>query len=65
MVIRFELALASVANVVAGAVLYNLQPLNGDYEIGPLLAATFMTTQAILGLVYAARNWELAVRRNA
>lgn len=61
-----ESAAALVGGVaILQGVLYNLNPVNGDYEFGPLLAATFMTTQAILGLIYAARNWELAVRRNA
>ena len=46
-------------------VLYNLHPINGDYEFGPLLAATLMTTQAAIGLVYAARSGQLPVRRNA
>jgi hypothetical protein len=46
-------------------VLYNLHPINGDYEFGPLLAATFMTTQAAIGLVFAARSWELPLRGNA
>ena len=46
-------------------VLYNLHPINGDYEFGPLLAATFMTTQAAIGLVFAARTWELPLRGNA
>jgi hypothetical protein len=61
-----ESAAALVGGVaILQGVLYNLHPINGDYEFGPLLAATLMTTQAVLGLVYAARNWELAVRRNA
>jgi hypothetical protein len=46
-------------------VLYNLQPTNGDYEFGPLTAATLMTTQATLGLILAARSKEFSVRRNA
>ena len=46
-------------------VLYNLHPINGDYEFGPLLAATLMATQAATGLVYAARSGELPLRRNA
>jgi hypothetical protein len=61
-----ESAAALVAGVaILQGVLYNLHPINGDYEFGPLLAATFMTTQASLGLIYAARNWEFALRRNA
>ena len=60
----------SAAALVGGAailqgVLYNLRPVNGDYELGPLLAATFMTTQAALGLIHAARGWEITVRKNA
>ncbi len=46
-------------------VLYNLQPTNGDYEWGPLMAATLMTTQATLGLIFAARSKEFGVRSNA
>jgi hypothetical protein len=60
----------SAAALVGGAailqgVIYNLHPINGDYEFGPLLAATFMTTQATIGLVYAARTWEFAQSKNA
>jgi hypothetical protein len=60
----------SAAALVGGAailqgVLYNLHPINGDFEFGPLLAATFMTTQATIGLVSAARSWELPLRGNA
>jgi hypothetical protein len=68
----FQLFLAgeSAAALVGGlailqGVFYNLHPTNGDYELGPLLAATFMTTQATIGLIYAARSAEFAVRRNA
>ena len=46
-------------------VLYNLQPTNGDYEWGPLMAATLMTMQATLGLIFAARSKEFGVRSNA
>jgi hypothetical protein len=46
-------------------VIYNLHPTNGDYEFGPLLAATLMATQAAIGLVYAARSGEFPLRRNA
>ena len=46
-------------------VIYNLNPTNGDYEWGPLMAATLMTTQATLGLIFAARSGEFAVRKNA
>lgn len=60
----------SAAALVGGAaillgVLYDLRPVNGDYEFGPLLAATFMTTQAALGLIHAVRGWEFTVRKNA
>ncbi len=61
-----ESAAALVGGVaILQGVLYNLHPINGDYEFGPLLAATLMTTQATIGLVYAARRWESAVRGNA
>ena len=40
-------------------VLYNLHPMNGDYEFGPLTAATLMTTQAAIGLIFAAQSPEL------
>jgi hypothetical protein len=61
-----ESAAALVGGVaILQGVLYNLHPVNGDYEFGPLLAATFMTTQATIGLVSAARNWELPLRGNA
>lgn len=60
----------SAAALVGGlailqGVFYNLHPTNGDYELGPLLAATFMTTQATIGLIYAARSGEFTARRNA
>lgn len=57
-------ALVGAVAILQG-VLYNLQPVNGDYEFGPLLAATLMTTQATIGLVYAARKNGFGVRRNA
>ena len=61
-----ESAAALVGGVaILQGVLYNLQPINGDFEFGPLLAATFMTTQAAIGLVFAARSWELPLRGNA
>lgn len=47
-------------------VIYNLHPTNGDYEFGPLMAATLMTTQATIGLIFAARSQEFGgVRRSA
>ncbi|HYU51495.1 MAG TPA: hypothetical protein VEK37_01065 [Gemmatimonadaceae bacterium] len=60
----------STAAIVGGVailqgVIYNLHPINGDYEFGPLLAATLMATQAAIGLVYAARSGEFPLRRNA
>jgi hypothetical protein len=61
-----ESAAALVGGVaILQGVLYNLHPINGGYEFGPLLTATFMTTQATIGLVYAARSWEFAARGNA
>jgi hypothetical protein len=60
----------SAAALVGGlaiiqGVIYNLNPTNGDYEWGPLMAATLMTTQATLGLIYAAQSGEVGVRKNA
>jgi hypothetical protein len=60
----------SAAALVGGlaiihGVIYNLNPTNGDYEWGPLMAATLMTTQATLGLIYAAHSGEFGVRKNA
>jgi hypothetical protein len=61
-----EVAAAIVGGVaILQGVLYNLRPINGDYEFGPLLAATLMTTQATIGLVYAARSDGFRVRTNA
>jgi hypothetical protein len=61
-----ESAAALVGGVaILQGVLYNLNPTNGDYEFGPLLAATLMSTQATIGLVYAARSGEFPLRRNA
>jgi hypothetical protein len=61
-----ELAAALVGGLaIMQGVLYSLRPINGDYELGPLLAATFATTQATIGLIYAARSAEFTVRRNA
>jgi hypothetical protein len=52
-----EAAAALVGGIaILQGVLYNLHPVNGDYEFGPLLAATLMTTQATFGLIYAARS---------
>lgn len=60
----------SAAALVGGlaiiqGVIYNLNPVNGDYEWGPLMAATLTTTQATLGLIYVARSREFGVRKNA
>ncbi len=61
-----EAAAALVGGVaILQGVIYNLRPANGDYEFGPLLAATLMSTQATLGLVYAARSNDFGVRRSA
>ena len=55
-------ALAGALETVHG-ILYNLQPVNRDQEFGPLTAALLMGTQAILGLVFAARNERQPVSR--
>lgn len=47
------------------AILYNLSPVNGDQEFGPLMAATLMATHAVIGLTYAAREERLSVKRRA
>ena len=61
-----EGAAALVGGVaILQGVIYNLNPTNGDYEWGPLMAATLMTTQATLGLIFAARSGEVGVRKNA
>jgi hypothetical protein len=61
-----ESAAALVGGVaILQGVIYNLRPINGDYELGPMLAATFMTTQATIGLIHVARSGELGVRRKA
>ncbi len=57
-------ALVGAVAILQG-VLYNLYPTNGDYEFGPLMAATLMTTQATIGLIFAARSGEFGVRKNA
>lgn len=46
-------------------ILYNLHPVNGDQEYGPLMAALLMGTQAAVGLVYAARTEEVGIRGRA
>lgn len=59
-----ECAAALVGGVeILQGVIYNLNPTNGDYEWGPLMAATLMTTQATLGLIYAARSAEFGSER--
>jgi hypothetical protein len=50
-------ALVGALAILQG-VIYNLNPTNGDYEFGPLMAATLMTTQATIGLIFAARSPE-------
>jgi len=57
-------ALVGAVAILQG-VIYNLHPTNGDYELGPLMAATLMTTQATIGLIFAARSGEFGVRKNA
>ena len=54
---EFAAALVGSAGTLQG-VLYNLQPVNGDREYGPMTAAIFMTVQALIGLLYAVRNGE-------
>lgn len=61
-----ESAAALVGGVaILQGVIYNLNPTNGDYEWGPLMAATLLTTQATLGLIFTARSKEFVVRKNA
>jgi hypothetical protein len=61
-----ESAVALVGGVaILRGVIYNLNPTNGDYEWGPLMAATLLTTQATLGLIFTARSNEFGVRKNA
>jgi hypothetical protein len=57
-------ALVGAVAILQG-VIYNLRPVNGDYEFGPVMAATLMTTQATIGLIFAARSGELGVRKSA
>lgn len=57
-------ALVGAVAILQGVV-YNLRPINGDYEFGPLTAATLMTTQATIGLIFAARSGQVGVRKNA
>ena len=57
-------ALAGGLGTLQG-VLYNLSPVNGDQEFGPLMSATLMATHAVIGLTYAARDGRLGVRRRA
>lgn len=57
-------ALAGILGTLQG-VLYNLRPVNGDQEFGPLMAATLMATHAVIGLTYAARDGRLNVKRSA
>ena len=55
-------ALVGALAILQG-VIYNLNPTNGDYEFGPLMAATLMTTQATIGLIFAARSPEFGASR--
>ena len=57
-------ALIGAVAILQG-VIYNLRPINGDYEFGPMTAATLMTIQATIGLIFAARSGEFGVRKNA
>jgi len=57
-------ALAGIVGTLQG-ILYNLTPVNGDHEFGPLMAATLMGTQAIIGLIYAARRETVSIKRRA
>jgi hypothetical protein len=60
-----ESAAALVGGVaIIQGVIYNLNPTNGDYEWGPLMAATLMSTQATIGLIFAARTDRLRPRVN-
>lgn len=45
-------------------ILYNLNPRNGDFEFGPLMAAFLIGTHAAVGLLYAARTEPRAARSN-
>ena len=61
-----ECAAALVGGLaILQGVIYNLNPTNGDYEWGPLMAASLLTTQATLGLIFTARSTEFGVRKNA
>lgn len=64
--LKGELAAALLGGLaILQRVVYTLHPAQGDYELGALLAATFVTTQATIGLIYVARSAEFSVRRNA
>lgn len=54
-------ALVGILGTLQG-ILYNLHPVNGDQEFGPMMAAALIGTHAVLGLIYAARNEKFAVR---
>jgi hypothetical protein len=61
-----ESAAALVGGVaIFQGIIYNLNPINGDYELGPMLAAALITTQATIGLIYVAGGGELSVRKKA
>lgn len=57
-------ALAGVLGTLQG-ILYNLRPVNGDQEFGPLMSATLIATHAVIGLTYVARAGRLGVERRA
>ncbi|MDQ6768444.1 MAG: hypothetical protein M3Z54_00455 [Gemmatimonadota bacterium] len=59
-----ESAAALVGGIaILQGVVYNLHPISGDHEFGPMLAATLMTTQATIGLIHIARSGELGIRK--
>lgn len=57
-------ALVGILGTLQG-ILYNLHPINGDQEFGPLMAAALFATHAVIGLTYAARNEAFKVREPA
>lgn len=61
---QFIAALAGALETVHG-VLYNLHPVNGDQEFGPLTAAMLMGTQAVLALILVSREETQPVRGRA
>lgn len=57
-------ALAGALETVHG-ILYNLHPVNGDQEFGPLTAAILLGTQAVLALILVSREETQPVRGRA